>query len=99
MTLELGAGEELKTFHPQQRITTDFADRLIKEQNIYIKAQKELPESEQDRVYMANLKFLSIMYKDFDVAWVKENFNPNELREIKEWCFKGLLGIKNDEES
>ena len=100
LTLELKNTEgEVKKFLPKERITSSFATKVLDEMNIYIDAQKSLPEKEQDKVYLANLKFLSWMYKDIDTEWVKKNFNFAEINEMKIWAFNGLAGIKKDEES
>lgn len=90
---------ELRSFIPKERITSEFAEKIITEMNIYIDAQKSLPDSEQDRIFLSNLKFLSWIYKDFDTSWIKENFTFMEIQEIRDWVFNGLSGIKKDEES
>ena len=100
LKLELvGSTGEQKVFEPKERITSKFAESIIKEMTVYIEAQTSLPATEQDKVWLGNLKFLSWMYKDFDVTWVKENFDFTEVAEIRDWAFKGLNGIKKDGES
>ena len=91
--------KETKIFYPHKSINADFADEIIRQTEIYVKAQQDLPSSEQDKVFVGNLKFLSWMYKDIDVAWVRSNFNALEINNIKDWAFQGLMGIKKDEES
>ncbi len=100
LTLDLvSKTKEKKTFILKEEISVNFADKIIKEMNKYSAGQKTLNESEQDRMYLANLKVLSWMYKDFDVTWTKANFSINEITQIRDWALQGLTGIKEEGES
>jgi len=95
---ENGKKEE-RVFYPRERITSVFAEKVLHEAQIYVDAQESLPDKEKEPVYLANLKFLSWVYKEIDIKWIKSNFNPDEVTKIRNWAFQGLMGIKKDEES
>jgi hypothetical protein len=100
MKLELvSIDKEERVFYPKERVTANFAEKVVDELKTYIQAQRELPESEQDSMNLAYLKFLSWMYKDLDIDWLKDNFNFEELKVIRDWALKGLTGIKKEEQS
>jgi hypothetical protein len=99
ITLEVSANGEDKIFIPRDRVSGQFASKVLVEMDVYIEAQKALPESEQDKMYMGNLKFLNMIYKDLDTEWLLNNFNYSEISEMKTWAFQGLVGVKKDEEN
>jgi len=89
--------KEKKTFKPFKEVTAEWAGSIIKETDEYVKNQQLLPVSEQDRMYVGNLKFLGWIYKDFDIDWMLKNFTPVEISEIRDSVFQGLLGVKKED--
>lgn len=100
LTLELvNLDGEKRVFEPFNRVTGAFSEKILKEFEVYQEAQKALPASEQDKMLIYYLKFLSWVYKDLDTAWIKSSFTHNEIKEIFQWVNEGLLGAKKGEES
>jgi len=91
--------KETKIFIPRERPSVDFAESVIKKGNEYVEEQKKLEVKEQDKIFLANMKFLGWVYKDFDYNWVRKNFTPGQVANIREDVANGLMGIKKEEQS
>lgn len=94
-----GLDGETKVFTPRERVTAEFSEKVIHEFEIYRDAQKGLPESEQDKMFIYYLKFLTWVYKDIDTKWIKANFSNVQVKEMFDWVNEGMLGAKKDAES